>query len=470
MLVAGDETALPAIGRLLEEASAGLRIQAFIEVTEPAHQQELKTDADATITWLFRGDAAPGTSTLLIDAVRATDWWPGEVYAWVSGETMSVKPLRRHLLEERGVQKENVEVTGYWRRGEVVTLPGDPAVPDSEQIDDPFEVLHETGELLPPYALRAAVTLGIPELLARGTTSILDLAAETGADAAALGKLMRYLVALEVFQQQAPGRFELTHVGEVLTQESVTDVLDVSRPVGRQQLAYAGLLDAVRTGKPAYADIFGRSLRQDRAEHTFETTWHEQLAKYARFLAPALASDDAITRARRVVVHSDAAGVISEAIARASADVVVGVAGLPSAIAYYRDDVEASIADKTVRDRIELVERSVFEPSAGEDVVLLIRALDEHPDADAVHVLRQAASGLASDGVVLVVDYPLDENSSDDHAFEEDLKQLVVHGTGHRTDAEHRALFDRAGLRLLSSRVVGWGFTLYELRRAESRD
>ena len=101
MLVAGDETALPAIGRLLEEAPAGLRVQAFVEVTEPAHQQEFTTEADATVTWLFRGTAAPGTTTLLIDAVRAAQWWPGEVYAWVSGETMSVKPLRRHLVDQQ---------------------------------------------------------------------------------------------------------------------------------------------------------------------------------------------------------------------------------------------------------------------------------------------------------------------------------------------------------------------------------
>jgi hypothetical protein len=150
--------------------------------------------------------------------------------------------------------------------------------------------------------------------------------------------------------------------------------------------------------------------------------------------------------------------------------VLVEVAGLPSAIAYFRDDLDASIVDKSVRDRVELVERSLFEPSPGADVVLLIRALDQHPDVDAIHVLRQSAAGLEPDGVVLVVDHPLDEKSNDDHAFEEDLKQLVVHGTGHRTDAEHRVLFDRAGLQLLSTRVVGWGFTLYELRRAQSGD
>jgi hypothetical protein len=181
-------------------------------------------------------------------------------------------------------------------------------------------------------------------------------------------------------------------------------------------------------------------------------------------VAPAIAADKAVSRAGNVVVHSDAAGVIAEAIVAAAPDSRVSIAALPSAAGYVRSDLAASIADGTLRDRIEVVERSVFEQSLGADAVLLIRALDEHPDAGAVHALRQVAAGLEPGGAVLVIDYPLDERSADDHPFEEDLKQLVLHGTGHRTDAEHRALFERAGLHLTDTRVVGWGFTLYELQ------
>lgn len=463
MLVAGDETALPAIGRLLEESPAGLRVQAFIEVAEAAHQQDFKTDADASVTWLYRGDAEPGSTTLLDDAVRAAEWWPGEVFAWVAGETMSIKPIRRYLKDDRHVAKENLEVTGYWRRGEVVTLAEDPAVPDSEQIDEPFDVLHEMGEMLPPFALRTAVTLGIPELIAGGTTGVTDLAGACGADARALGRLLRYLTALDVLTQTSPGHFGLTDIGELLTQEFVVDVLDLDKPQGRQELAYVGLLDAVRTGRPSYAAVLGKGLADERADAAFEASWQEQITRYARFVAPALAADEAIASAGHVVVHSDGAGVIAEAIAVASPDTRVSIAGLPSTLAYLRDDLAVSITDEQVRARIELVERSVFEVPPPSDAVLLIRALDEHPDADAVRVLRQAGAALKPGGRLLVVDHPLDENSADDHVFEEDIKQLVLHGTGHRTDAEQRGLFDHAGLRLVATRVVGWGFTLYEL-------
>lgn len=463
LLVAGDETALPAIARLLEEAPAGLPVQAFIEVDGPANELDLPTAADATITWLHRDGAAPGTTTLLADAVRAAPWGPGEVYAWIAGESMGIKPIRRFLKEVRGVARENLDVTGYWRRDEVVTLADDPAVPDSEQIEEPFDVLHEMAEMAPPFALRAAVTLGLPELIAHGTTGAAELAEAAGADARAVGKLLRYLAALDVVTSTSTGHYELTAVGDLLTEEFVVGILDLDGAMGRQELGFAGLLESVRTGRASYGSVWGAEFSQLRADPAFEASFQGELSKYARFLSPALATDETLAAASHVVVHSDGAGVIAEALAAARDDLRVTIAGLPSKLAYLRDDLATSVPDDAVRSRIDLVERSVFERPPAADVVLVVRELDEHPDADAVRVLRQAASGLEPGGVVVVVGHPLDEESDDDHGPEEDLRNLVLYGTGHRTDAENRALFDAAGLRVDATRTVGWGFTLHVL-------
>ncbi|NEE40962.1 siderophore-interacting protein, partial [Streptomyces sp. SID7982] len=62
LLVIGDETALPAIGRWLAEMPAGTRARVFIEVGEESHRQDLPTEADATITWLTRDGAPAGTT------------------------------------------------------------------------------------------------------------------------------------------------------------------------------------------------------------------------------------------------------------------------------------------------------------------------------------------------------------------------------------------------------------------------
>lgn len=73
-LVAGDETALPAIGRWLEEWPAGARGQVFVEVAEASHRQDLPVPDGVALTWLVRDGAPAATTTLLLDALRAAPW------------------------------------------------------------------------------------------------------------------------------------------------------------------------------------------------------------------------------------------------------------------------------------------------------------------------------------------------------------------------------------------------------------
>lgn len=112
-LLAGDESALPAIGAALEAMPAGATVHAFIQVADATEEQKIDTAADAHITWLRR-DAGHAD---LPDAVRDFPFPPGTVQAFVHGEAGFVAELRRHLLGERGVSRELLSISGYWRRG-----------------------------------------------------------------------------------------------------------------------------------------------------------------------------------------------------------------------------------------------------------------------------------------------------------------------------------------------------------------
>ncbi|GAB3441658.1 siderophore-interacting protein [Streptomonospora sediminis] len=116
-LIAGDETALPAVARWLEQLPGGARADVFIEVADPAEEQPLTTAADADITWLHRGGADPGGIGPLAQAVCDLGPSGGDRYAWVAGEAEAVRPVRRHLRRELGMPREWVNVDGYWRRG-----------------------------------------------------------------------------------------------------------------------------------------------------------------------------------------------------------------------------------------------------------------------------------------------------------------------------------------------------------------
>ncbi|SNR69501.1 siderophore-interacting protein [Actinomadura mexicana] len=108
VVMAGDLTALPAIAGNLAWLPAGTSAQVWIDVPDPGDRQELPTASGARISWV-----APGG---LLDAVRAAAI-PDGAYAWIAGESAAVKALRRHLVNERGLDRRAVTFTGYWRRG-----------------------------------------------------------------------------------------------------------------------------------------------------------------------------------------------------------------------------------------------------------------------------------------------------------------------------------------------------------------
>ena len=109
-VVVGDESALPAIARILEEGGAA-ETQAFVEVADAAERQELS----GRVTWVERAGARPGVE--LFGAVRRAAVSAAVDEVWVCGERWGVQEIRRHLIE-RGVAKERIVFSGYWRLGE----------------------------------------------------------------------------------------------------------------------------------------------------------------------------------------------------------------------------------------------------------------------------------------------------------------------------------------------------------------
>jgi NADPH-dependent ferric siderophore reductase len=118
-LLAGDETALPAMGRRLEELSPSARAIVVAEVADAAEEQRFETRARLEVHWLHRNGAAPGDKAGMRKAVAALNLPSGDGYSWVAAEAAVAKELRRHLVEERGLSKERVKAAAYWKHGAV---------------------------------------------------------------------------------------------------------------------------------------------------------------------------------------------------------------------------------------------------------------------------------------------------------------------------------------------------------------
>lgn len=115
LLLAGDETALPAIARTLEKLPATATGQTFIEVADRSEEVPLVAPSGVAIRWLHRADRPAGTTQLLIDAVKAVQWPDhGEVFAWVACEAQALKALRNHLRDERKLSRDQHLAVAYW--------------------------------------------------------------------------------------------------------------------------------------------------------------------------------------------------------------------------------------------------------------------------------------------------------------------------------------------------------------------
>jgi NADPH-dependent ferric siderophore reductase len=111
VLLAGDETALPAIAAILESLPPLPDVRVLAEVAGPA--DELPLPGRAVVRWLHRGTGP----SCLAEAVRREAPPLDGLYVWTAGEAGAVRELRRHLVGERGMDRAAVSFRGYWRAG-----------------------------------------------------------------------------------------------------------------------------------------------------------------------------------------------------------------------------------------------------------------------------------------------------------------------------------------------------------------
>ena len=110
-LLIGDETALPAIARRLEELPGNRRALVVVEVENALEEQPLNSAAAVEVIWVHRNDSKQD----LLNTVEGLTIPPGTLYAWVATESTLSRKVRRVLLDTHGLNDEFVKAAGYWR-------------------------------------------------------------------------------------------------------------------------------------------------------------------------------------------------------------------------------------------------------------------------------------------------------------------------------------------------------------------
>lgn len=117
-LLLGDETALPAIGAILESLPAHAHANAFVEVADVHDEQTIESAATVNLTWLHRKAASTDGASKL-ESVAKTIGRPDEnTVVWIAAESSVVKSLRKHASLEWGLDRQHLHAAGYWKRGE----------------------------------------------------------------------------------------------------------------------------------------------------------------------------------------------------------------------------------------------------------------------------------------------------------------------------------------------------------------
>ena len=114
-VLAGDETAIPAISQLLETLPPYAPVQVHIEVADSGARLDLPEHPMATVAWCDLPTGAP-PGDALVAAVRGADLGLGP-RVWVAGEAAAVQRIRRYLFEDRGITRAATAVRGYWKYG-----------------------------------------------------------------------------------------------------------------------------------------------------------------------------------------------------------------------------------------------------------------------------------------------------------------------------------------------------------------
>jgi SAM-dependent methyltransferase len=312
--------------------------------------------------------------------------------------------------------------------------------------------LWSLADLSTPWCVHVAATLRVADHILAGITEIEPLAAACGAHPDSLLRMLRHLVSKGVFEEPAPGRFALNDVARGLLDEGARLGLDLDGIGGRMAHAWGTLLSAVRTGQPAYHEVFGRGFWDDLEAHPKVAATFDALMGPGGHGVPdpeVLLGAADWESVRTVVDVGGGTGALLAEVLRAHPEVRGTLVDLPRTVARSREIFES----KGVADRVTAAGQSFFDPLPGGcDVYLLKNVLADWPDAEAVALLKRCAEAARPGGRVVV----LGGVTPDEEASPE-LLMMVLVGGKNRTLEEFRALAGAAGLEVRRAGGSGSG-------------
>ena len=319
--------------------------------------------------------------------------------------------------------------------------------------------LWELADLCTPWCILVAATLRLADHIDSGHAQIDELAVAAGADPSALHRVLRHLVAKGVFEEPEPGRFALNDLARGLRDNRIG--FDLDGIAGRMAHSWSTLLTAVRTGRPAYHEVFGRPWWDDLEAHPPLAEEFDALMSYAGHGVPdpdVLIDDTAWPSIKTVVDVGGGTGALLAEGLKAHPHLQGTLVDLPRTIARSHEVFAAA----GVAGRVATAAKSFFDPlPPGADLYFLKSILSDWPDSEATAILRRCAEAATPTSRIVLVN-----GVTPNEAPDPDLLMLVLVGGKGRTLSEFRLLAAEAGLQVRSAARRPSGRYLVECARA----
>ncbi len=299
-------------------------------------------------------------------------------------------------------------------------------------------------------ALQPIVRLRIPDLLANGPLPVSELAAQASVNADALYRVLRLLSTVDVVQE-LPGRtFAPTPVSELLRSDVPGSMRDMVLWMGNpfHFKVWGELGYSVATGKPAVERVYGKpGFETIFGDPEVASDFNNGMSALSRMIAPALLEAYDFSGIGTLVDIAGGHGaVLCEVLSR-----YPKMKGILFDVPNVIHEATCHICNLKMDDRCQTISGDFFEHiPAGGDAYYMQHIIHDWDDEPALKILRNCHRALEGrpEGVLLIVDAVVPQNSEPHTSKWLDLEMLLIPGGRERTEPEWHALMNKAGFEI----------------------